>query len=113
MTRIYEKLRQAEVLVIASPIYFYGISAQLKAIVDRLHTPMRDEFKIKKMALLLVGGAVLPELFDPIKMQYQMVLNFFKLENAGMVLVRNVKELGAIKEHPALQEAYDLGASFP
>ena len=85
----------------------------MKAIVDRLHTPMRDEFKIKKMALLLVGGAVLPELFDPIKMQYQMVLNFFKLENAGMVLVRNVKELGAIKEHPALQEAYDLGASIP
>lgn len=113
MTRIYEKMRQAEVLVIASPIYFYGISAQLKAIVDRLHTPMRDEFKIKKMALLLVGGAVLPELFDPIKMQYQMVLNFFKLENAGMVLVRNVKELGAIREHPALQEAYDLGASIP
>ena len=31
MTKVYEKLKAADVLVIASPIYFYGVSAQLKA----------------------------------------------------------------------------------
>ncbi|MBQ1554037.1 MAG: flavodoxin family protein, partial [Clostridia bacterium] len=41
MTEIYQKLSQTDILIIASPVYFYGISAQLKAIVDRLHTPMR------------------------------------------------------------------------
>ena len=48
MNRIYEKLRNADVLVIASPVYFYGISAELKAMIDRLHTPARNKFKIKK-----------------------------------------------------------------
>ena len=72
MSAIYEKLRVADIVVIASPVYFYGISAELKAIIDRLHTPMRNEFKIKKLALLLVGAASLPNLFDAIKLQYQL-----------------------------------------
>lgn len=111
MALIYEKLMDADMIVAASPVYFYGISAQLKAIVDRLHTPLRNEFRVKKLALLLVGAATLPELFDAIKMQYQLILNFFQLEDAGMVLVRGVKDIGDMKDHPALQEAYELGAS--
>lgn len=111
MSVIYDKLRNADTLVVASPVYFYGISAQLKAMIDRLHTPMRDEFHIKKLALILVGAATLPELFDAIKMQYQLVLNFFHLEDAGMVLVRGAKDKGDVKEE-ALKEAYELGASL-
>ena len=105
MQLIYEKLTDAEILVIASPVYFYGISAQLKAVVDRLH-------KIKKMVLLLVAGAALPSVFDAIKVQYQLILDFFKLENAGMVLVREVREKGEIKGNPALEEARELGRSL-
>lgn len=112
MQEIYEKLKAADVLVIASPVYFYGVSAQLKALIDRLHTPMRSEFKIKKLALILVGAATLPELFDSIKVQYQLVLNYFKLEDAGMVLVRGAKDKGDVKNTEGLEEAYQLGLSI-
>lgn len=112
MVKIYEKLRNADIVVIASPVYFYGISAQLKAIVDRLHTPMRNTFHIKKLGLLLVGAAQLPNLFDPILMQYQMVLDFFKLESIGTVLVRGVNDIGDIDGNSALKEAYDMGVSI-
>lgn len=111
MPKIYEKLRNADMVVISSPVYFYGISAQLKSIVDRLHTPMRNEFKIKKLALILVGAATLPELFDSIKLQYQLVLNFFKLEDAGMILVSGAKDKGDVKKSEAIKQAYDLGLS--
>ncbi len=111
MIQIYEKLRNADIVVIASPVYFYGISAQLKAIVDRLHTPMRNTFHIRKLGLLLVGAAQLPNLFEPIIMQYQMVLDFFKLEGIGTVLVRGAKDIGDIEGHTALEEAYELGVS--
>lgn len=112
MPKIYEKLRNADMVVIASPVYFYGISAQLKSIIDRLHTPMRNEFNIKKLALILVGAATLSELFDSIKLQYQLVLDFFKLENAGMVLVNGAKDKGDVKKYDALKQAYDLGLSI-
>ena len=102
----------ADVIVVASPVYFYGVSAQLKAIIDRLHTPMRNDFKAKKLALILVGAAVLPELFDSIKIQYQLVLNFFKLEDVGMVLVRGAKDKGDVKNTDGLDEAYRLGLAM-
>lgn len=112
MQKIYPKLAEADVIVVASPVYFYGISAQLKALIDRLHTPRRNTFKVKKLALLLVAAATLPTVFDSIKMQYQLILDYFKLEDAGMVLVKGVKDKGDIKENQALNEAYLLGKSL-
>lgn len=111
MTAIYEKLSQADILIIASPVYFYGISSQLKAIIDRLHTPLRNSFNIKKLGLILVGAATLPELFDAIITQYKLVLNFFKLEDAGSVLVRGAKEKGEVSEED-LKKAFELGKSL-
>ena len=106
------EMNQADMLVIASPVYFYGISAQLKAVIDRFHNPIRDSFHIKKMALLLVGAATLPELFDAILTEYNLCLKFFNIEDAGKVLVRGVKDKGDIKNTDALNEAYMLGLSI-
>ncbi len=111
MSLIYEKMSRADMLVIASPVYFYGLSAQLKAVIDRFHNPIRDTFRLKKMALLLVGAATLPELFDSILAQYRLCLNFFKLEDVGHVLVRGVKDKGDIRNTDALQEAFHLGSN--
>ena len=91
MQAVYDKLKCADVIVVASSVYFYGVSAQLKAIIDRLHTPMRN---------------------DSIKIQYQLVLNFFKLEDAGMVLVRGAKDKGDVRNTDGLDEAYRLGLAM-
>ena len=112
MPLIYEIMAVADMLVIASPVYFYGLSAQLKAVIDRFHNPIRDTYHIKKTALLLVGAASLPELFDGILAQYQLCLNFFKLEDAGRVLVRGVKDKGDIQNTEAIQKANELGLNI-
>ena len=110
MALIYDKANEADMLVIASPVYFYGISAQLKSIIDRFHNPIRDTFHIKKMALLLVGAATLPELFDSILAEYQLCQNFFKLKDAGKVLARGCKDKGDIIDSGYLDEALKIGA---
>ena len=109
MQLIYEKLKQADTLIIASPVYFYGISAQLKALVDRLHTPMRNDFRIRKLGLILVGAADLPDLFDPIILQFRMILRFFRLEDAGTVLVRSAKEKGDVLATEGISLAREMG----
>ena len=60
-------------------------------------------------ALILVGAASLPELFDSILTQYQLCLNFFHIEDAGRVLVRGAKEKGGVQDTTALEEAEALG----
>lgn len=112
MALIYEKANEADMLVIASPVYFYGLSAQLKSVIDRFHNPIRDTFHIQKMALLLVGAATLPELFDSILTEYQLCLNFFNLEDAGKVLARGCKDKGDIINSGYLDEALQLGETI-
>ncbi len=112
MTELYQKLSQTDLLVIASPVYFYGISAQLKTVIDRLHNPIRDSFQISQMALIAVGAATLPELFDAILAEYRLCLNFFKLEDRGTLLVRGVKEKGEVAVTEYINQAKELGASI-
>ena len=112
MQIVYEKMAKAEMLVIASPVYFYGLSAQLKTVIDRFHNPIRDTFHIHKMALLLVGAASLPELFDSILVQYELCLKFFKMEDVGRVLVRGAKDKGDVENGDSLQKAFELGQSI-
>ena len=111
MSEIYKKLQTADVLVVASPVYFYSLSAQLKALIDRCHTPLRKEFGIKKIALMLVGAAELPELFDSILVQYNLIKNYFNLEDLGKVLVRGAREKGEVSEED-LNKAFKLGESI-
>ena len=111
MSLIYDKLAVTDILVIASPVYFYGISSQLKAVLDRLHTPKRNQFPIKRTALILVGAANLPELFDAILSQYKLILSFFHLEDAGTVLVKGAKDKGEVTEED-LDKAYRLGEAI-
>ncbi len=111
MQLIYDKLSKADTVIIASPVYFYGISAQLKAVIDRLHNPIRNEFAIRKLRLILVAAATLPELFDSIITQYRRTLNFFHLEDAGMVLVRGAREKGDVREED-LENACRFGLSL-
>lgn len=109
MDKVYASLATADILVIASPVYFYGISSQLKAIIDRLHTPLRNTFHIKQACILLCGAANLPELFEAILKQYELALKFFDIEDLGHILVRSVKEKGDIQKTSAITEAQNLG----
>lgn len=109
MQMIYEKLKTADILVIGTPVYFYGVSSQLKCLIDRLHNPVREEFKLKKLMLLSVAADQIPTVFDSIEMMYDSILNYFHLEDGGRVLVSGVSAKGDIHHNPGLDKAYELG----
>jgi multimeric flavodoxin WrbA len=112
MQSIYERLASAEIIVIATPVYFYGVSSQLKCIIDRLHNPIRNSFKVKKLVLLSVAADTIPTVFDSVKTMYNSVLKYFSLEDGGIITVFGVEKKGAINNNSALQEAYRLGKSI-
>lgn len=112
MDKVYAALARADILVVASPVYFYGISSQMAACIDRLHTPLRNTFHIHKACLLLCGAASLENLFDAITTQYEMALKFFNIQDCGRVLVRSVKDKGDILNTDALEAARKLGNSI-
>lgn len=109
MRELYGRLASADIIVIATPIYFYGVSAQLKALIDRLHNPVRGNFAVKKLALLAVCADTIDSVFDSVTAMYSSVLKYFSLEDGGSVKVRGVSAKGDIDGSPLLAEAENLG----
>lgn len=112
MQKIYDELACADIIVIATPVFFYGVSSQLKCLIDRLHNPVRNGFKVKKLALLAVAADTTPTVFDSISAMYASVLKYFSLENGGIITVPGVEKRGDILGNAALKEAFKLGENI-
>lgn len=109
MQQFYPLLRSCDVLVWATPLYFYNFPAQLRAFQDRTFCQIGKPFTIKSTALLLCfedqdEGRAMPAIES-----YRVCADYCKLENLGEVVVKGVYEKGAIEGNAGLQEAYDLG----
>ncbi|MBR0398868.1 MAG: flavodoxin family protein [Eubacterium sp.] len=85
MQNIYQKLSEAGMLVIASPIYYHNMSGQLKCAIDRFYAaayPVKPP-KLKKVAMFLSSGE--PDMYDGALFSYQGdFLDFLKLEGMGV-----------------------------
>jgi len=118
MDTLYPKLLAADGLVVASPMFFYGITAQLKAPIDRCQALWARKHVLKqnwpgagrKGAFIAVGGTKGEKLFEG---SIATVRYFFKtvgVEYAEELLIRGVDQKGDILQHPsALKDAFELG----
>lgn len=122
MNGLYPEILGADVVVMASPVYYFGFTAQLKAFIDRLYGPdvkgnifseANSCFPHKECALLMTASENDKKVFDIPVMHFQRVFNqWFMWANRGMVLVPGVSEAGEIKGHAKLNDAYDIGRNL-
>ena len=80
MTQVYPVLAEAELLVLASPVYYFGLTGQLQSAISRFYAPMAPA--AKKWALLLTSGS--PNVYGAIEAQYKGILNFIQAEDLGV-----------------------------
>jgi len=117
MDDIYDILLSADAVIIASPMFFYTVSAQLMPLISRCQALWAKKYVLKNMdipekkgAFIAVGATKGEKLFDGSKLT---IKYFFQAINAKYVdelLVRGVDKKGEIKDHPtALSDAYELG----
>jgi len=120
MQMVYKDLRQADRVVLASPIQFMGVTAQMKAMIDRcqalwvrkyiLNLPPLDSKLEKKGLFISVGGRRLANLFEPALVMIKTVFRILDITYAGELLFSGVDEKGAIAKHPdALRQAFLAG----
>ncbi|MCI8443560.1 MAG: flavodoxin family protein [Provencibacterium sp.] len=109
MQKIHALLKEAEMLVLASPIYYHGISGQLKCVLDRFYSvayPGKPP-KLKKAAMILSSGD--PDMYDGAVFSYQGdFLDYLGLEGMG-VFTAHGAENGSAKK---LAELRAFGGSL-
>ena len=112
MAEVLQKMIDADVIVLASPVYFYSIDAQLKAVIDR--TVARwTEVKNKEFYYIVTCA-------DEERASQERTIECFRgyadcVEGAkemGVIYGTGVYEKGEIKNSPTFAEAYSMGASI-
>lgn len=118
MTAIYPKLLEADRVIVASPMFFYGLSAQVKALVDRCQALWAKKYLLnrpppdsgRKGAFIAVGATKGKQLFDGSILTVKYFFKTIGVSYAGELLIQGVDKKGEIREHPtAIKEARELG----
>jgi len=119
MDGIYPKLLEADVVIVASPIFFYGLTSQLKALIDRSQALWARKYVLKqnlpyegrKGAFIAVGATKGQKLFDGSIFTVKYFFRAIGVEYGEELLVRGVDKKGEIIKHPtAFKDAFELGS---
>ena len=102
----------ADCVVFATPMYYFGISAQLKAVIDRFYAINGSIHVPKKAVLLMTYANTAASEAMPIKSHYEVLLKYLGWRDAGQVIAPGVWPAGAIRHTRFPEEAYRLGKSI-
>lgn len=109
MGQIYNLLRKADIIVAASPVFFYNVSAQLKALIDRCQTMWARKYMLKlkdpgyrtrKGFLIAVGASRGKQLFDGLHLTAKYFFDGISAEYAGSLTYKGIEKRGAILDQP-------------
>jgi len=119
MQKIYPRIDGADRLVLVSPIYFYGVTAQLKGLIDRSQAMWSRKYllrqrlqgEIPRIGYLVSAAATRGEkVFDGAILTVQYALDAMDFQFGGALLVRGVDRKGAVADLPEeLERARQFG----
>lgn len=107
-------LEQADLLVLAMPLYWYSFPASIKAAIDKLYAFVIGgrELKIKEAVLLICGEIAEERVFEGAVRSYELILEDRGWTDRGRIVVPGVNKKGDILQTDALGRIRALGAGM-
>ena len=112
MTELNPHLLEADAVVFVSPIYYYDINAQLKAVIDRFYANDSLLHGEKKAVLLLTMADDHFETAAGAIASFEGMTKYLEWEVAGTVVAVNCMTLDMLKKTDHPKQAYELGKSL-
>jgi multimeric flavodoxin WrbA len=121
MQKIYPKLLEADIIILASPIFFYGVTAWAKALIDRSQALWAKKYlvndpsmgktgKKRKGFFISVGATKGQKVFEGAILTVKYFFDALNTEYTGELLYKGVDGKGEILKHPkALEQAREAG----
>ena len=110
---IVQKMLTADVIVFATPIYYFGMCGQMKTLLDRANPLYSADYSFRDIYLLAAAAEEEESTVDGAVTGLEgWIVCFEKARLAGTVFAGGVTSVGEIEGHPALKQAYELGVSI-
>ena len=114
MAQIYPAVKDCDVMVLVSPLYYWNMSGQLRTAVDRLFALEEGDGNLlrghdRACALLMAAEG---HGFEDVLTYYDHLMEHLRWKNLGHVLAGGNMNTGDINGKPELKAAYDLGKSI-
>jgi multimeric flavodoxin WrbA len=119
MQLLYTKLLEADHIIFASPIFFYSVTSQAKAVIDRCQALWvrrhvlrmgKEDKRVRRGIFISIGATLGGKLFDGAVLTVKYFFDAIGVRYSGDLLVRGIDNKGQIKERPdALEDAFRLG----
>ncbi len=108
--RIRPKILEADMLVFATPLYYYGMSAQLKVLIDRF-CAFNSSVQRRHMKSALLAAAWNSDdwTFEALESHYKTLVRYLNLTDMGMVLGAGCGTPSMTRHSQFPQQAYNLG----
>ena len=107
---IAQRMLTADVIVFATPIYYYGMCGQMKTLLDRANPLYSADYRFRDIYLLAAAAEEDEHTVDGAVTGLQGWIDCFeKARLAGTVFAGGVTAVGEIQSHPALAKAQELG----
>lgn len=110
---IAEKVKAADVLVFATPVYYYGLSGQLKTLLDRCNPLFTADYRFRNVYLLATAAENEENTVEgSVKGMQGWVDCFEKATLVDTIFAGGVTGAGEIKNHAALAQAFEAGKAI-
>lgn len=113
MPKILDTIVTADMIVFASPVYYFGFSAQIKSAIDRFYSRNGQiQNKHLKSLFIITAWNSDNQVMSGIKKHIDILIDYLNFENKGMLLAKGYGYPGASLEAEYKQQAYNLGQSI-
>lgn len=116
MEKIYPVYTKADLVVLASPMYYWSVSAQLKTAFDRLFAVAECDPNYanprKECALIMAAEGDSADNWKPVLDYYHALTGFLNWTDKGQVLAGGALDAGAVAGRSVLEEAFRFGAAL-
>jgi multimeric flavodoxin WrbA len=107
-------LEQADMVVFATPMYWFSFPVQLKAAIDKFYSYLisKRTLKIKECVLLATGGSKDEIMFEGIVKSYKLIAEFLNWKDGGVIIVPGLHDKDDILQTDGLDRAHTLGKNI-
>lgn len=116
MEEIYPAYEQADIVVLASPLYYWNVSGQLKIAFDRLFAVAERNPNyanpVKDRAIIMAAEGDSAENWQPALDYYDSLVHFLNWHDSGKILAGGILKAAEANGRPIVDEARQFGASL-